>query len=117
MKSSARNGTQVNLANQRLSLYHGVCYIDNVDLANEHASCHDTPKTMLPQWLLDSEYFQEPKQPEEGLSTGVAGTNPAGWGTFGRVAQPRTTSSPSQSRCRYKPIIEPLGCHSLALQQ
>ena len=81
---SARNGPQANLANQRLSLYHGVCCIDNVDLANEHANCRDTPKTKLPQWLLDSEYFQEPRQPEEGLSTGVAGTNPAGWRTFGR---------------------------------
>ena len=89
---------------------------------NEHAHCVDTPKTKLPQWLLDSEYFQvcalasslalsltlsplpsgfstlrsstptppppvslpqDPKQGAEGAATGVAGTNPAGWKTYG----------------------------------
>ena len=78
------DGQKGNMANQRLSMNYGVCCIDNSDLANEVAACRDTPKTKLPQWLLDSEYFQEPRQPEEGLSTGVAGTNPAGWRTFGR---------------------------------
>lgn len=73
-----------NMANQHLSLVHGICCIDNHNLANEHAACHLTPKTKLPDWLLESEYFQDPKQGKEGKATGVAGTNPAGWKSYGR---------------------------------
>jgi len=76
-------GQKANMANQRLSLNYGVCCIDNANLANEHAECRDTPKTKLPQWLLDSEYYKDPPVGEEGLAKGVAGTNPAGWKTYG----------------------------------
>ena len=58
------------------------------DLANEVAACRDTPKTKLPQWLLESEYYADPPQGEEGLATGVAGTNPAGWKTYGLGLKP-----------------------------
>jgi len=76
-------GQKANMANQRLSLNHGICCIDNSNMADEHLNCHPTP-TKLPQWLLDSEYYQEPFQDAEGAATGVAGTNPAGWQTYGR---------------------------------
>jgi len=77
------SGQIANMANQRLSLNHGICCIDNTNLANEHASCRSTPATKLPKWLLDSEYYKDPPVGEEGAATGVAGTNPAGWKTYG----------------------------------
>ena len=82
------DGQKGNMANQRLSMNYGVCCIDNSDLANEVAACRDTPKTKLPQWLLESEYYADPPQGEEGLATGVAGTNPAGWKTYGLGLKP-----------------------------
>ena len=71
-----------------LSLVHGVCCIENSDLADEHAKCRDTPKTRLPEWLRESEYFKDPPVGEEGKATGVAGTNPAGWKTYGLGLKP-----------------------------
>ena len=81
-------GQKANMANQHLSLVHGVCCIENSDLADEHAKCRDTPKTRLPEWLRESEYFKDPPVGEEGKATGVAGTNPAGWKTYGLGLKP-----------------------------
>ena len=55
---------------------------------DEVAACRETPKTKLPQWLLESEYYADPPQGEEGLATGVAGTNPAGWKPYGLGLKP-----------------------------
>ena len=46
-------------------------------LAKDKPVCRETPKTKLPQWLLESEYYADPPQGEEGY-TGVAGFLPAG---------------------------------------
>jgi len=96
------NATFANIANQRLSLNYGVCCVEEDKsvltgnlLAMDQAVCRDTPKTKLPQWLLDSEYFQDPKlmYAEEGFSGGLAGTNPAGWKTYG-LGLPRPAPPP-----------------------
>merc|ERR1719217_721230 len=86
------NATLANMANQRLSLQYGICCVEEDKsalegnlLAADKPVCRATPKTKLPKWLLDSEYFQDPKlmYAEEGFSGGLAGTNPAGWKTYG----------------------------------
>jgi len=77
-------GQKANMANQHLSLVYGYCCINNWNMADEHADCHHTPKTQLPKWLRESEYFKDAPVPKEGLATGVAGTNPAGWINYGR---------------------------------
>ena len=66
--------------------------------AADTPACRATPKTRLPQWLLDSEYFEDPKlmRAKEGYSTGLAGTNPAGWKTYG-LGLPRPPSPPPQA--------------------
>ena len=53
--------------------------------AQDKPICRSTPHTKLPQWLLDSEYYQDPQlmYGKEGQSSGLAGTNPAGWKTYG----------------------------------
>lgn len=76
------------MANQHLTLVHGHCCINNVDLDHEHADCHATPRTKLPAWIRESEYFKDPPVGEEGGATGVAGTNPAGWKTYGMGLKP-----------------------------
>ena len=65
-------------------------------LAQDKAVCRDTPLTKLPQWLLDSEYYQDPKgmYAKEGYSGGLAGTNPAGWKTYG-LGLPRPSPPPA----------------------
>jgi hypothetical protein len=82
-------------ANQRLSMYYGVCCIEedksclgedpltSTCVASDKAICRDVPLNKLPDWLLESEYFHDPVQGAEGFSSGLAGTNPAGWKTFG----------------------------------
>ena len=99
------NVSVAQFANQRLSLYYGTCCIEEdkslavdelgASLAQDKAVCRKTPKTKAPQWLLDSEYFQEPKliDAKEGFSGGLAGTNPAGWKTYG-TGLPRPPPSP-----------------------
>jgi len=99
------NATFANFANQRLSLQYGVCCVQedysaaqgNL-LAQDGAVCRETPLTKLPQWLLESEYFQDPKlmYAEEGFSGGLAGTNPAGWQTYG-LGLPRPAPPPPYS--------------------
>jgi len=96
------NATIANMANQRLSLVHGICCIEQskeIDPitgapVDETATCRETPKTKLPAWLLESEYFQDPPMGEEGASGGLAGTNPAGWKTYGRGLPPPPPSPP-----------------------
>ena len=85
-------GQRANMANQHLTLVHGHCCINNVDLDHEHADCHATPKTKLPEWIRESEYFKDPPVGEEGGATGVAGTNPAGWKSYG-MGLPRVHTS------------------------
>ena len=105
------NATIANMANQRLSLQYGICCVENdnhcledtsVDAlglplckASDRAVCVSTPKTKLPDWLLQSEYYQDPKlmYAPEGYSTGLAGTNPAGWKTYG-MGLPRPPPPP-----------------------
>jgi len=99
------NVTVAQFANQRLSLDYGVCCIeedktclgskDPLCAAADKPKCRDTPHTKLPQWLLDSEYYQEPKLmfAKEGYADGLAGTNPAGWKTFG-MGLPRPPPPP-----------------------
>ena len=89
------NVTVAQLANQRLSLNYGICCVEEDKsamvgnlLAKDKPVCRETPKTKLPQWLLESEYYADPPQGEEGLATGVAGTNPAGWKTYGLGLKP-----------------------------
>ena len=41
-----------------------------------------------PEWLRESEFFKDPPVGKEGESTGLAGTNPAGWKTYGRGLPP-----------------------------
>ena len=91
-----------NMANQRLSLYHGMCCIDALGpldkkgLAVDRPICRHTPKTRLPAWILESEYFQDPVQGPEGFSSGLAGTNPAGWKTYG-MGLPYAPPNPPQA--------------------
>jgi len=107
------NVTVAQFANQRLSLNYGTCCIEEdksaFELCGDDAACialksadakdrplcRSTPKTKLPQWLLDSEYFQDPKlmYAEEGFSGGLAGTNPASWKTYG-MGLPRPSPPP-----------------------
>ena len=82
------NGQKANMANQHISLNFGQCCIDASDPKNEQGNCRDTPHTKLPAWIRESEYFQDPKQGPEGEATGVAGTNPAGWKTYGLGLKP-----------------------------
>lgn len=86
------NVTVAQLANQRLSLNYGHCCIeeDRSVGAVDKPSCRSTPHTKLPQWLLDSEYYQEPAAvfAEEGSASGLPGTNPSGWRTYGRGFPP-----------------------------
>jgi len=100
------NTTIAQFANQRLSLQYGMCCIEEdtsglydkakAATAKDRAVCRSTPKTKLPQWLLDSEYYQDPKlmYAKEGYSDGLAGTNPAGWKTFG-MGLPRPSPPPA----------------------
>ena len=99
------NATLANMANQRLSLQYGICCVEEDKsalegnlLAADKPVCRATPKTKLPKWLLDSEYFQDPKlmYAEEGFSGGLAGTNPAGWKTYG-MGLPRPSPPPPYS--------------------
>jgi len=99
------NTSYAQFANQRLSLQYGICCVEE-DLkcagdltglckgAADRPVCRSTPKTKLPQWLLDSEYYQDPKlmYAKEGYSTGLAGTNPAGWKNYG-MGLPREHTS------------------------
>ena len=105
------NSTIANMANQRLSLQYGICCIEEdkhclldtrVDAlglplckASDKAVCRETPKTKLPDWLLESEYYQDPKlmYAKEGYSSGLAGTSPAGWKTYG-MGLPRLPPPP-----------------------
>ena len=105
------NATIANMANQRLSLQYGICCIESdnhclLDTSvdelgmptckpSDRAKCVDTPKTKLPDWLLESEYYQDPKlmYAKEGFSSGLAGTNPAGWKTYG-MGLPRPPPPP-----------------------
>lgn len=100
------NVTIANFANQRLSLEYGICCVeedksclgsdDPLCPAADKPVCRETPKTKLPQWLLDSEFFQAPKlmYGEEGYAGGMAGTNPAGWKTYGRGLPPPPPTLP-----------------------
>merc|ERR1719409_1380850 len=115
------NLTVAQFANQRLSLQYSVCCIeedkscacpsltpeglcipdpDPLCAASDVPTCRATPKTALPDWLLQSEYFQDPKlmYAKEGYASGLAGTNPAGWKTYGmglpRVFHPPSAPSP-----------------------
>ncbi|KAL3916178.1 MAG: hypothetical protein SGPRY_006932 [Prymnesium sp.] len=93
-------------ANQRLSLNFGVCCVEEDKsgleskakalLAKDRPICRDTPNTKLPQWLLDSEYYQDPKlmYAKEGKGEGLAGTNPASWKTYG-MGLPSPPSPPA----------------------
>lgn len=62
------NVTVANMANQHLSLVHGVCCVDQSKEADpksgsplwEKAVCRDTPLTRLPDWIRESEYFKDP---------------------------------------------------------
>lgn len=99
------NVTIAQFANQRLSLFYGQCCVEEdkhcVDdvkggcSASDKPTCRDTPTTKMPQWLLDSEYFQDPKlmYAKEGFSSGLAGTNPAGWKNYG-MGLPRVHFGP-----------------------
>jgi len=90
------NGSIANMANQRLSLYHGTCCIEQAAELNktslapmwERATCRETPLTKAPEWLLESAFFQDPPVGKEGSSHGLAGTNPAGWKTYGTGLPP-----------------------------
>ena len=99
------NATFANFANQRLSLNYGIWCVEEDKsamvgnlLAKDKPVCRETPKTKLPQWLLDSEYYQDPKlmYAKEGYSGGLAGTNPAGWKTLG-MGLPRPAPPPPYS--------------------
>jgi hypothetical protein len=96
------NATFANFANQRLSLNYGICCVEEDKsslqgnlLAADKPVCRDTPLTKLPKWLLDSEYYQDPKlmYAKEGYSGGLAGTNPANWKTYG-LGLPRPPPPP-----------------------
>ena len=98
------------MANQRLSLDYGICCIEEDKtsitgnlLAQDKPVCRSTPLTKLPQWLLDSEYYQDTKlmYAKEGSSDGLAGTNPAGWKTYG-MGLPRPSPPPP-----YEPGMAP----------
>lgn len=62
------NATIANMANQHLSLVHGICCIEQSKELDkltgapldETATCRETPKTKLPTWLRESEYFKDP---------------------------------------------------------
>jgi len=103
------NTSVAQFANQRLSLQYGQCCVEEdkscIDevmsptgtglcKAQDKAVCRHTPKTKLPEWLLESEYYQDPKlmYAKEGFSTGLAGTNPAGWKNYG-MGLPREHTS------------------------
>jgi len=109
------NTSIAQFANQRLSLQYGTCCIEEDKsalacgndpiciaaksaLAKDKPVCRSTPKTKLPQWLLDSEYFQDPKlmYAKEGFATGLSGTSPAGWKTYG-MGLPRPSPPPPWS--------------------
>jgi len=99
------NATFANFANQRLSLNYGICCVqedmstrEGNLLAADKPVCRATPKTKLPEWLLESEYYQDPKlmYASEGYSDGLAGTNPAGWKTYG-LGLPRPAPPPPNS--------------------
>lgn len=103
------NTSVAQFANQRLSLQYGMCCIEEdktaIDLdplvaatAADKPVCRDTPLTKLPAWLLESEYYQDPKlmYAEEGYSGGLAGTNPAGWKTYG-LGLPRPLPPPPKA--------------------
>jgi len=102
------NVSVAQFANQRLSLVYGQCCIEEdkscagdltgLCVATDKAVCRHTPKTKLPQWLLDSEYFQDPKlmYAKEGYSSGLAGTNPAGWKSYGMGLPREHTSAMGQ---------------------
>jgi len=106
------NVSVAQFANQRLSLQYGTCCIEEdksalecgddakcilakSKVAADKPICRSTPKTKAPQWLLDSEYFQDPQlmYAEEGFAGGLAGTNPAGWKTYG-MGLPRPSPPP-----------------------
>ena len=79
------------MANQRLSLVYGTCCVEEDKqcvgvpvpddplappcAAADRPVCISTPKTKLPKWLLESEYFEDPKlmRAKEGFSAGLAG--------------------------------------------
>jgi len=98
------NTSIAQFANQRLSTVYGTCCIledktclgsdDPLCPASDKPICRSTPLTRLPEWLLKSEYFEDPKlmYAEEGFSGGLAGTNPAGWKTYG-MGLPRVHTS------------------------
>ena len=69
--------------------------IADASKAADKPVCKETPLTKLPQWLLDSEYYQDPKlmYAKEGYSGGLAGTNPANWKTYG-LGLPRPPPPP-----------------------
>jgi len=103
------NVTVAQFANQRLSLKYGHCCVEEDKSALLHPgdltwvstdkpACRTTPKTKLPKWLLESEYFEDPKAmyAEEGFASGLAGTNPAGWKTYG-MGLPRPSPPPPWS--------------------
>jgi len=105
------NASIANMANQRLSLVYGTCCVEEDKqcvgvpvpddplappcAAADRPVCISTPKTKLPKWLLESEYFEDPKlmRAKEGFSAGLAGTNPAGWKTYG-MGLPRPPPPP-----------------------
>lgn len=101
------NTSVAQFANQRLSLNYGQCCIeedkagsaaallDPTVVAADKPVCRSTPNTKLPKWLLESEYYEDPKlmYAKEGFATGLAGTNPAGWETYG-LGLPRPPPPP-----------------------
>jgi len=123
------NVSVAQFANQRLSLQYGTCCIEEdksalecgddakcilakSKVAADKPICRSTPKTKAPQWLLDSEYFQDPQlmYAEEGFAGGLAGTNPAGWKTYG-MGLPRPSPpppySPGDAPLPPPPYVEP----------